>query len=269
MLPMISAAHGNDGKWAGTSIAIGVLTSLSAIVTFLLSLGNAQMILLALEGMRGFHVFFGIAIMAVFTIGVALVAGGVAALRSSEWARPCFRVATALGVVLGVMGLLIPGLFVFPRTSPWFGLEGGALHAQVASTLGWRVASFCLQAAAYPVVLLVARRELVAAPFDHIVTTRRWVVAALVLTSPAFVYCGVLLLGPLSPMRGLSNGPFASLVGIAFVVAIVTARFAWVLVLVCAVAGTMSARVGWIQKGILWALSILALVSSADAIDFR
>lgn len=257
-----------DRKWAIASIALGTLTALSGVVSLVVSLGNSAMIALALEGMRGFLAFLGMAILGVLVIGIALVVGGVAALQGSALAGRALRLATTLGVVLAVMGVLVPGLFLFPRMSNPKALEGGTLQAEMAATIGWRVASFCLQAAAFPLVLLLAQRGFLAEDRGRL-RSRAWLIGAVVFALPALSYCGFLLLGAATPSPELLQGASGRLMGIAFVLGLLAARYAWPLVLICAIGGTLSRGAGRVQHGVLWALAILACVAGAEALAFR
>jgi len=254
--------------WAIANLVVGGVTALSAVVTLVLSASNAPMIALALEGMRGFLAFFGIAILCALAIGVALITAGVKELRASDAGVP-LRTATTLGLVLAVMAVLVASVFVFPRISDPAALDGGELHAEMASTLAWRVVSFCMQAALYPLVLLVARRGSLATSAARGRASRRWLIAALVFALPALAATGLFALTAGRSGDGLPRGALGNLMGIVVVLGIVAARFAWPLVLVCAAVGTFSDRVGWGQRAALWALSILAVVVGVEALAFR
>lgn len=255
-------------RWAVAHVAIGALTVLSALVTLLLSGPNTRMIVLALEGMSGFLAFFGIAILTVLAIGIALVAGGIAALRDSRFSATALRFATTLSAALAAMALLVPSLFVFARTSNPDVLGGGTMQAEMASRLGWRVASFCLQAVAYPFVLLLAQRRTLVA-IGHGPRRRGWLIAGILLALPALLYCGFLLLGAAGPSHELFRGTMGGLVGVVFVIGLMAARFVWPLVLVCAIGSAASPGAGAVQSGVLWALAILACVVGFEAWAFR
>jgi hypothetical protein len=266
-MPARRASAASPG-WAIAHLLAGGLTALSAVATLVLSASNAPMIALALEGMRGFLAFFGIAILCALAIGVALITAGVKELRASDAGGP-LRTATTLALVLAVMAVLVASVFVFPRISEPAALDGGELHAEMASTLAWRVVSFCLQAALYPFVLLVARRGSLAASPVRGRASRRWLIAALVLALPALAATGLFALTAGRAGSGLPHGALGNLLGIVVVLGIVAARFTWPLVLVCAAVGTLSDRVGWGQRAVLWALSILAIVVGVEALAFR